>query len=72
MYVCVRIQNRARILTDLPLLVADCGYLRDSLSDDVLPFLVAYVKPYRVYFATAVDLKGAEPHRCSTFTEAAN
>ena len=48
-----RCNNHHRTSTtprDLPLLHADYGYLRDSLSDDALPFLVAYVKPYRVYF----------------------
>ena len=46
---------------ELPLLVADYGYLRDSLSDDTLPFIVCHIKPYRIYFASAIDLKGNDP-----------
>ena len=39
-------------------MTADYGFLRDSVSDSVVPFLVVYILPLRLYFATVVDVKG--------------
>ena len=41
-------------------MVADYGYLRCSQTDASVPFIVIYVKPFRLYFATVVDVKGPD------------
>ena len=44
---------------DIPLLVADYGFLR-AYDDDLCTFLGVPVRPWKIYFATMVDLKGPE------------
>ena len=46
----------------IPLLAADYAFLTEEKSGDVVPILVVYLKPFRVYFATVVDSKGADPN----------
>ena len=45
----------------IPLMVADYGFLTEKRTDDVVPFLVAYTKPWRVFFSSVVDRKGVDP-----------
>ena len=46
----------------IPLLCADYGFLTMKSTDEVVPYLVCYVKPWRVIFATVVDMKGPDQH----------
>ena len=52
---------RSRTERNLPHLVADYCYLRDSISDVTLTTLVVYVLPFRIYFVTVVDAKVPTP-----------
>ena len=52
--------KRSQTDRKLPHLLADYGYLKDSVSKDSVPFLVVYVQPFKVYFATVIDLKGRD------------
>ena len=46
---------------ELPLLVADYGFLRDEQDQDMVSILVIKVYPYKLMFATVVDVKGLDP-----------
>ena len=46
---------------ELPLLVADYGFLRDEQDQDMVSMLVIKVYPYKLVFATVVDVKGPDP-----------
>ena len=46
---------------NIPLLAADYAFLNDPLTQDVTPFLVVYVLPWRVVFASVIDTKGSNP-----------
>ena len=53
----------------LPLLHSDYGFLRDNLADDLSPFLGVYVKPWKLYWAIPVDIKGPEPKLVSKLAQ---
>ena len=45
----------------IPLVAADYGFLTIQSTDEVVPFICVYVKPWKVYFAAVVDVKGPNP-----------
>ena len=45
----------------IPSISLDYGFLRDATSQDVVTFLGAYVRPYKIYFAMVVNMKGPDP-----------
>ena len=46
----------------MPNISLDYGFLKYATSDDTLTFLGAYVRPWKLYFAMVVDLKGQDPN----------
>ena len=44
----------------IPLLVADYCYIRDSIDQDLTTVLVCRIYPWRISFATVVDMKGRD------------
>lgn len=42
----------------VPFLCADYGFSTEAATQDVIPILVVYVRPWRNYFATVVETKG--------------
>ena len=44
----------------VPLLVADYGFLRDRVSQDLVSMIVVKVYPYKIILACVVDMKGPE------------
>ena len=54
--------RRSHTVRRLPHISCDYGFLRDSTTDDLVTFAVVRVKPYKLFFATVIDLKGPDPH----------
>ena len=46
---------------NIPLLCTDYAFLNDPISQDVTPFLVVYVMPWKLCVSTVVDTKGSNP-----------
>ena len=46
---------------ELPLLVADYGFVRNPEDQDCVTLLVIKVMPFKIFFATVVDIKGPNP-----------
>ena len=45
----------------IPFVAADYGFLTMRDADEVIPFICVYVKPWRIYFASVIDIKGPNP-----------
>ena len=46
----------------IPLVVADYGFLTMESTQETVPYLVVQVRPWRIMFATVVDVKGVDTH----------
>ena len=53
--------KRSNRVRKVPLLVADYGFLTVKASDEVVPFFVAHLQPWKLTFASVVDTKGVDP-----------
>ena len=45
----------------IPLMVADYGYLTLHATQEVVPYLCVHVRPWRLTYAMVVDVKGPDP-----------
>ena len=46
---------------EVPLLVADYGFVRNPEDQDVVTMLIIKVMPFKIFFSTVVDVKGPDP-----------
>lgn len=42
----------------IPFICADYGFITEAATQDVVPILVVYARPWRIYFATVMDTNG--------------
>ena len=47
---------------EVPNIGRDNGFRADANTDDTFTFRCAYVRPWELYFAMAVDVKGRDPN----------